>query len=81
MRGKFNYVSLNTDQLMNVQQYSILIIHDEFGSIIKECKPPANMTSSSIDIPVSTQPISQYEQYQNYRQDRKVEWRNLNKKK
>ena len=66
---------------MNVQQYSILIIHDEFGSIIKECKPPSNMSSSSSNNApvVNNAPISQYEQYQNYRQDMKVEWRKLNK--
>ncbi len=75
LRGKFNYVSLNTDQLMNVKKYSILIMHDELGSMIKECNPPANIQNNVS----SDQKLSQYEQYQNYRQNMKKQWRKYNK--
>ena len=72
LRGKFNYASLNTDQLMNVQKYSILIMHDEHGSMIKECNPPNNLSNTTTS---NDQKLSQYEMYQNYRQNIKKEMR------
>ena len=40
LRGRFDYVSLNTGELDNVQQFSILILNDDHGAIIREAKPP-----------------------------------------
>jgi hypothetical protein len=40
LRGRFDYVSLNTGELDNVQQFSILILNDTKGAIIREAKPP-----------------------------------------
>src|SRR5690606_17741828 len=59
MRGKFNFISLNTDQIKSIERFSIFIMHDEYGSIIKECNPPANMKKDSGK--------SDYENIQNYR--------------
>jgi hypothetical protein len=71
LRGKFNYLSLNTDQLKSLSKFSVFIMHDDLGSIIKECNPPANMSSSS--------GLSDYENLQNYRQEVKQIWRSKNK--
>lgn len=40
LRGRFNYVSLNTVELDAVQSFAILILNDEHGAIIREAKPP-----------------------------------------
>ena len=71
LRGKFNYISLNTDQLNKLNKFSLLILHDELGSIIKECNPPENIKKQG--------GVSDYENYQNYRQECKQLWRTKNK--
>ena len=40
LRGKFDYISLNTDLINDVKKFSILIISKEYGSIIVSCNPP-----------------------------------------
>ena len=40
LRGRFDYVSLNTGQLDNVQSFSILILNDDHGATIREARPP-----------------------------------------
>ncbi|HOI91937.1 MAG TPA: hypothetical protein PLK28_15660 [Candidatus Rifleibacterium sp.] len=40
MRGRFDYASLSTSQLDNVEKFSILIMSDEAGSLIREASPP-----------------------------------------
>ena len=40
LRGKFDYVSLNTGQLDGVDRFAVLVLHDEAGAMIREAKPP-----------------------------------------
>ena len=40
LRGKFDYVSLNTGQLDDVDRFAVLILNDEAGAMIREAKPP-----------------------------------------
>ena len=40
IRGKFDYVSISTDQLNKTKRFSIFIKADDYGSIVKEAKPP-----------------------------------------
>ena len=40
LRGRFDYVSLNTGELDNVQSFAILILNDDHGAIIREANPP-----------------------------------------
>ncbi|MEC8929432.1 MAG: hypothetical protein VX705_09490, partial [Verrucomicrobiota bacterium] len=40
LRGRFDYVSLNTGQLDNVQSFSILILNNDHGATIREARPP-----------------------------------------
>lgn len=78
LRGKFNYVSLNTDQLNSIKKFALFIYHDEFGSIIKEANPPSNIEGSVKDDNVNS--YSQYDQFQNYKQEIKNIWKSQNKK-
>jgi hypothetical protein len=39
-RGRFDYVSLNTGDLENVQRFALLIMSEENGATIKEIEPP-----------------------------------------
>ena len=73
LRGKFNFVSLNTDQLQQLKRFSIFVMHDEFGSMIKECNPPPNIIRD-----VAT--TSDYDAYQQSRHMIKEVWRSKNKK-
>ena len=61
LRGKFNYVTLNSDLINQVQKFSILIMSKEFGSLIKKCNPPKMIKGKNDE--------SSYEQYKNYRQE------------
>jgi hypothetical protein len=40
LRGKFDYASLSTSQLDNVDKFSILIMTDNSGAVIREAAPP-----------------------------------------
>jgi len=41
LRGKFEYASLNTDDLDQVQRFALLVIDPEAGAQIEEAQPPA----------------------------------------
>ena len=40
LRGRFDYTSLSTDQLDSVARFSLLILSDENGAVIREADPP-----------------------------------------
>ena len=40
LRGRFDYVSLNTGELDTVTSFAILILNEKHGAIIREAKPP-----------------------------------------
>ena len=39
-RGFFDYTGLSTDDLTHVSRFSILVLHDEHGAVIREANPP-----------------------------------------
>ena len=40
LRGRFDYSSLNTNDLDAVTKFSVLVMSDEHGAIVKEANPP-----------------------------------------
>ncbi len=40
LRGRFDYTSLNTDELDRVAKFSILILSEEHGAVVREANPP-----------------------------------------
>ena len=54
-----------------VKKFSILIISEEFGAIIKECNAPKVITEKAKD----NQNFGGYETFQNYRQKVKTNWK------
>jgi len=40
LRGRFDYTSLNTDELANVERFAVLVMSDEYGSAVREAAPP-----------------------------------------
>ena len=40
LRGRFDYTSLNTNDLDFVEQFSLLILSDEHGAVVREAAPP-----------------------------------------
>jgi 5-hydroxyisourate hydrolase-like protein (transthyretin family) len=40
LRGRFDYASLSTNDLETAAKFSILILSDEFGALVREAKPP-----------------------------------------
>ena len=40
LRGWFDYTSLSTNELDNVERFSILILSDEHGAVVREANPP-----------------------------------------
>jgi hypothetical protein len=73
LRGKFNYVSLNTTGLKDVKKFSLFIAHDTLGSTIKESNPPTNLSQES------SEGLNEYDMYQNYRQQVKNVWKSMQK--
>ncbi|MEO8493847.1 MAG: hypothetical protein ABI614_02170, partial [Planctomycetota bacterium] len=40
LRGRFDYSSLNTNELDNVERFALLILSEEHGAIVREAAPP-----------------------------------------
>ena len=40
LRGKFDYVSLSTHELEEVETFSLLVMSEENGSLVTEVSPP-----------------------------------------
>ncbi|MEM7315258.1 MAG: hypothetical protein AAF497_19130, partial [Planctomycetota bacterium] len=40
IRGRFDYASLNTSELDNVGRFSLLILSEEHGAVVREARPP-----------------------------------------
>ena len=40
LRGRFEYASLNTNDLEYVDRFALLILSDEHGAVIREAAPP-----------------------------------------
>ena len=47
LNNKFNYITLNTDQLNKIEKFYIYISEKENWPLIKECNPPINIERSS----------------------------------
>ncbi len=41
LRGRFDYASLSANQLDAVQRFSVLVLSDEHGAVVREASPPA----------------------------------------
>ena len=40
LRGRFDYTSLNTDEIGNVERFAILVMSEGLGSAVREAAPP-----------------------------------------
>ena len=40
LRGRFDYASLSTNELDVVKLFSILVLSDEYGALVREAAPP-----------------------------------------
>ena len=40
-QGRFDYVSLNSDNINEAQRFSLLIMSDQHGAVIREVAPPS----------------------------------------
>jgi hypothetical protein len=40
LRGRFDFVSLSTDELDSVEKFAILVLNEEYGAVIREAEPP-----------------------------------------
>ncbi|GIW95588.1 MAG: hypothetical protein KatS3mg110_3629 [Pirellulaceae bacterium] len=40
LRGRFDYATLSTNQLDNVERFALLILSDEHGAVVRELAPP-----------------------------------------
>jgi len=78
LRGRFNYLELNTGELGNISKMAIFIMHDDLGSIIKEANLPNNIGGTTTDV---TKPVASldYEQLQQHKQNMRGLWRCENK--
>ena len=40
LRGRFDYASLSTNELDNVDRFSMLVLSDTDGAVVREAAPP-----------------------------------------
>ena len=40
LRGRFDYASLSTSDLVLVERFALLLLHREHGGVVLECAPP-----------------------------------------
>lgn len=40
LRGRFDYATLNSNDISNIEKFAIFVMSDELGSLIKEAKAP-----------------------------------------
>jgi hypothetical protein len=40
LRGRFDYVSLNTNELDSVERFALLVLSEEHGALVREAAPP-----------------------------------------
>lgn len=75
LRGRFNYISLNSENVFTIKKFALFIMHDELGSLIKEVNPPSNfdLKKPSSD---NNNLHNTYDNYMNYRQEMKSKWKN-----
>jgi len=45
LRGKFDYTSLNTDDIGAVSQFAVLVMSEEHGAVVKTAKPPQQQSN------------------------------------
>jgi len=43
LRGRFDYATLNATDVSSIEKFSIFIMSDELGSLIKEANPPSTV--------------------------------------
>lgn len=43
LRGTFDYSSLNMESDGGIEKFALLIVSEEYGSVIKEAKPPKGL--------------------------------------
>jgi len=66
IRGRFDYVSLNASQLANAKKFSLFVMSDKYGSLIREAQPPATTIRPEEDLgPVKTRLANYYTKQQN----------------
>jgi len=39
-RGRFDYASLNTDEIETVERFALLILSEAHGTVVREAAPP-----------------------------------------
>ena len=74
LRGRFNFLGLNTNNLRNLERFAIFVLHPELGSVIKDCNPPSSIMKDSSQ-------IRDYDDLHNYKQEMKQLWRVNNSQK
>ena len=43
LRGRFDYATLNSSNISNIEKFGIFVMSDEFGSLVKEAKAPSKL--------------------------------------
>ena len=44
LRGRFDYATLNSNDISNIEKFAIFIMNDDLGSVIKEAKAPSKLS-------------------------------------
>lgn len=47
LRGRFDYATLNSNDISNIEKFAIFIMNDDLGSVIKEAKAPNKLSRVS----------------------------------
>jgi len=48
LRGRFDYATLNSNDISNIEKFALFIMNDDLGSVIKEAKAPSKLSRVGI---------------------------------
>ena len=64
LRGRFDYATLNSSDVSNIEKFALFIMSDEHGSLTKEANPPKKLGRVEESHLVIRSTNKKFEQYQ-----------------
>ena len=63
LRGKFDYASVSTNELDNVKKFSLLVMSEDKGALIREVRRRRGKSAISCDVKRANQTIDDQERH------------------
>jgi hypothetical protein len=78
LRGRFDYATLNSGDVSNIEKFSLLVSSDEYGCLTKEAKAPSKLGRVENNLVIKSK-NTKWQSYQNQTES-KVSYKSESKK-